>query len=408
MNIHRKYALGVSALGVLAALGAANCSAVEDTLSQSSGLECDEFSQNGQIDARVDAKVRAYMEATLDVQKVSVELRTKVRDACGSIARDLGAEDTWSKEADADEAVSNDRGTGACNVAAKRISAIMEAHADARFALSVTRGECHRDFQAQAACETQCKDEPVCDPGTCETRCEPGELSVKCEGKCKAEAHCEGTVAVSANCTGTCDAECSGECSGTCTFVDGHTTENDANCKGKCSAQCKGSCSGSCKVEAEAGISCGANVRCKGGCEGTYSEPTCTTTFKPGPCHVDQTCLDGCVAKAEAHQVCEPTRVELFADVKVHADVKALVDTCNKNLSVLMSAAESEGKVLVSAGERLVATGSAVVDAHADLNGKSIACAGAATKVAGRGANTVHTAGKGGADVVDTCSKHAK
>src|SRR4029078_1603812 len=129
----------------------------------------------------------------------------------------------------------------------------------------------------------------------------------------------------------------------------------------KCSASCNGKCRGLCKVKADAGVQCGAGVRCKGGCEGHYTEPRCTPEFKPGPCHVDQPCLDSCSAKADAHQVCEPTRVELFADISVHADVKKLVDHCNAHLPDLFAGVEADAKVIVHAAERLAASGDAVV-----------------------------------------------
>ena len=406
--LHRKgrgVAAGAGVLGTvgLCALVACSSNPLDATLGESSALKCDDFTTSGKIDANLDANVKTFMEATLDVKNVSVDWRAKVRTACATIATDLDGDDTWTALGDTDDAT-----TKACDAAVARISAVMDAHADAHFALSISRGECHRDFQAQAACEDQCKQDPVCDPGTCETRCEPGSLSVKCEGKCKVSATCEGTVDVAANCMGKCEAECQGECKGTCTWADGHRTENDANCKGKCSASCNGKCKGECKVDADAGVECGANVRCKGGCEGTYTEPTCTTTFTPGPCHVDQTCLDGCVAKAEAHQVCDPTTVTLYADVSVHADVKKLVDTCNANLATLVAAAEVDGKVIVAAAGRLKTSGDAIVNGHASLNQASASCAAAAAKIDVDSSNRVMVATKDSQAVTDTCSSHSE
>ena len=405
---YKKHTAMVVALAAVG-LSAAACSAKFDpTLGESSALSCDDYTTQGQIDANVDVNVRAFMEATLDVKNASLDWRGRVKTACANVAKDLGADDSWTALGDTDDAVSNGNGTGACDVARAHIQAVMDAHADAHFALSITRGECHRDFKMQADCENQCKADPVCDPGTCETRCDPGALSVKCDGKCKAKATCEGTAEVAANCMGKCEAECQGECKGTCTFADGHRTDNDPNCHGKCSATCNGTCKGHCAVEADGGVECGANVRCKGGCEGTYTEPTCTTDFKPGPCHVDQGCLDSCVAKAESHVVCDPTKVELFADVSVHADVKKLVDTCNANLPVLVAAADVDGKLVVSAAERLSTSGQAVLSAHADLNGKSAGCVAAASKIVVNSVNTIHVANESGGAVTSTCSDHSE
>lgn len=370
------------------------------------GLTCDEFA-NGQVDTRVDANVRVFMEATTQFKDVSAKVKVDVRDTCAKIARDLDGDDTWSQFGDDDRALSNDQGTGACDVASARMQAIMEAHADANFSLVVHRGACHRDFAAQAACEQQCKSEPVCDPGTCETRCEPAALSVKCQGQCRTSAHCEGTLDIAANCQGQCDAVCQGACSGTCTWPDGHTTDNDPNCQGRCSASCNGKCTGNCTIEAQGGISCGADVYCTGGCEGSYTEPKCEKTFGPAVCHVNQTCLDSCEAKAEANLVCDPTTVELYANVNVHADVKKLVDTCNANLGKLFAEVDVQGKVFVDACDHLSADGDVVVKGNGTLNAKTVSCATTAAKQATATATSLKASAKAAKRVTDTCSSHS-
>src|SRR5262249_11497760 len=144
------------AFGVAGALIVAGCtSSLDPTLGEQSALTCDEFRSREEIDGNVDANVRAFMEATVDVEKDSVDVRAKVRNACAAIAKDLGANDTWTSMGDVDDAVWNDHGTGACNAASTRIREIMDAHADAHFALVVTHGQCHRDFAAQADCENK-------------------------------------------------------------------------------------------------------------------------------------------------------------------------------------------------------------------------------------------------------------
>jgi hypothetical protein len=397
---------GASVLALVLAVG---CSVkhVESDVSDTLGIGCEEFAKSGEIDARVDAKVKVFMEASRDFVKISGDFKAGVRDACANMARDLGGEDSWSKLGDGDDSVTNQQGTGACDVASVRIKAIMEAHVDANFALTVTPGECHHDFEAQAACEQQCKADAVCDSGTCETRCEPAQLSVKCEGSCKLNAQCEGNAKVDCNCMGKCESTCTGECKGTCTSPDGKKTENDPNCHGKCSSSCNGKCRGICKIQAEEGIQCGANVRCTGGCEGQYEEPKCTTTFTPPKCTVDQTCLDSCSAKAEANLICEPTTVELYANVSVHADVQKLVTTVNANMSKLVQCSEAEGKVAVTALDRLSASGDALVKGKLVLNPKTVSCAGAATKQAGNSAASLKATTIAARNVTDTCRSHA-
>ena len=135
--------------------------AVASCVSTSSGLgagtqDCPEFTTGGTIDAnaKVDVKVRAFMQASSDLRGIADRLKGDVKTACVKIASDLGANDTWSALGDADDAISNDKGTGACDAAKARIVAIMESDAGKRanFALVVTRGECHTDFQAEADC----------------------------------------------------------------------------------------------------------------------------------------------------------------------------------------------------------------------------------------------------------------
>jgi hypothetical protein len=395
---------------IIAGAATLSCvSKIESDIGKAEGsLTCDEFTASGTIDASLDVRVRAFLEATQEFRNLSADVRTTVRNACISVASDLGAEDTWSAFGDDDKAVDNDGGTGACNQASAKIKAIMEAHADASFALVVTRGHCHQDFTEIQKCDTKCTTDQVCTPGPVETRCEPGQVSFVCQGKCKASAQCEGTVDVAANCMGSCESTCEGECKGTCIHSDGKKTENDANCHGKCSASCNGKCRGACKIEASAGIDCGASVRCKGECEGTVTEPTCETKCSPPSCKEDTTCYDSCTTEVQAKTVCEPTRVELFADVSVSADVQKLQATINANLAVLVDAAQVKGPLILDAANKLSATGNAVLQARASLDLKSQACAAVGAEHAATSASHLATTARGGATVTDTCTGHAQ
>lgn len=264
----------------------------ENTGSNGSSLSCPEFQVGANFDsASVDDRVRAFMQASANLGEVAATLKPAVMTACAGIAKDLGAQDTWSALGDSDDALGNSNGTGACDVARARAVAIMKGNVSANFALVVTRGACYPDFGAEASCEAGCKAQEQCDPGTVETRCDPAHLNVSCSGTCAAQSYCEGKVDVEATCEGSCEAECSGHCSGTCTDEGGHRTTDDANCHGKCSGHCSGSCNGRCKIDVEGGIQCGSNVTCTGGCTGTYSNPRCETEFTPPSCTIDETCL---------------------------------------------------------------------------------------------------------------------
>ena len=210
-----------------------------------------------------------------------------------------------------------------------------------------------------------------------------------------------------ANCEGSCEAECDGECSGTCTDANGHQTMNDPNCHGKCSAHCSGTCSGRCTIDASAGVQCGANVTCEGGCMGSYTQPTCETIVKPPSCTVDATCLSGCQAESVAHAVCDPPTVTLEADASVSDAVGKLVATVNKNLPPLLQTAEQEAHFAETLVTNVSTSGQAVLQASGDLNGKSLACAGAAASSLQSTGGTLNVATHAGATVTQHCSSHA-
>ncbi len=372
---------------------------VNDVVSDTQeNLTCEDFSAEGKIDADLDANVKVFMEATAELKTISAELRAQTKQTCANIALDLGAEDTWSAVDDENEATKV-----ACDAAAVKVNAIINAHAEANFALVVTRGYCRQDFEQIKECDRVCKQEETCDSGSVETRCEPGQLSVVCEGKCKLSAECQGTAEVAANCMGQCESTCQGECKGTCVKPDGTKTENDPSCNGKCSAACNGKCKGLCKVEAQAGIECGANVRCKGECEGKWTEPVCETKCIPPKCTVDTHCYDSCTTRVEAKTVCEPTRVELFCNGSVSVEVQKLQATLNANLGVLIDVGDVKGKQVLAAANKLSVTGEAVANVTGKMSVKSHACAVAGAKEAVTAVGRIKVGVEGSVRVVEAC-----
>jgi hypothetical protein len=334
-------------------------------------------------------------------------MKSAVRNACEGMAHDLGVKDTWSSLGDVDDAISNPRGTGACDQVRARIDAIMTANVQANFALVVDRGACHPDFDAEASCESGCASAETCNPGTVQTRCDPAQLDVQCAGSCQANSFCEGHADVQANCEGTCEGECTGTCTGRCTDDQGHRTDDDRNCHGKCSDHCSGTCSGRCKIDAQAGIQCGASVACKGGCTGDASSPRCETDFTAPTCNVDASCFASCRASVAAKAPCDPPTVKLLADVTVSADVKALVDTVDRNLPPLFQTAEVQGKIVLDVADSLDASGKAILGSAGNLDGKSIACATVAAQSLGSAATTLQVSAQAGGAVTSDCGSHA-
>jgi hypothetical protein len=347
------------------------------------------------------------MDASGQLRSLAETVKPAVLTACAGIASDLHARDTWSSFGDADDAIANSHGTGACDAARGRIVDIMQANATANFALAITRGVCVPDFKTESNCEAVCEANEKCDPGTVETRCDPAQLSVMCTGSCSANAFCEGTPDVPANCQGACEAECTGSCSGTCTDESGHRTEGDPNCHGKCASHCNGVCKGRCKVDTD-GVQCGTNVFCKAGCTSSFTSPRCESEFTPPHCTIDEACFEHCRASAVAHAVCSPPTVSLLADASVSADVAALVDTVGKHLPPLIQIAEAQGPAAVDIVTKVTASGEAVLKASATLDGKSIACGTAAASELSRTAGTLNVSVQAGSQVVQDCSSHAQ
>jgi hypothetical protein len=388
--------------------GSAACISPNSPLLEA-GDECIEFHQTTSgVTAEVDAKVKVFMEAAADFEKVAAEAKVDVQNACASVATDLGAENTWAGLGDVDAAMSNEQHTGACDAAARRIGEIMDQSSTVSFALMVTRGSCHCDFDALTACDESCDVDQACEPGDVETRCEPGQVSTHCEGSCMASSFCEGTEELAANCMGHCESTCVGQCDGECIAADGTTTMNDPNCHGKCASSCNGACQGACEVTAQQGVECGAEVRCRGTCSGTATDPICESVITPADCSANQECHDSCSAKIAANPICDPTRVELFADAGASSDVHALVDTINKNFSKLWTLAETKGPIIVQAVENLAVTGEAVAHATGDLSGKSLSCAKTASQAATTAAATIRVVTSASANVTQSCASRAQ
>jgi hypothetical protein len=396
---------------LLAALPAASCIATTNTGTgtNQSAEGCPEFQQGQAFDANValEAHARAFVEASADLGVVASSLKGAVKTACVGIAGDLGAPDTWTALGDADDATSNGSGTGACDAARAHIVTIMNANPNANFALAISRGECHTDFDAEAQCEAGCTSQTKCDPGTVATRCDPAQLSVVCTGNCSAQATCEGTASVAANCEGSCEAECTGHCSGTCVDENGQKTDNDANCHGKCKDHCSGTCNGRCTIDASSGVQCGANVWCKGGCSTSYTQPRCETECTPPMCTIDESCFESCRASVASKTICDPPTVKLLADASAGGDVAKVVATINKNLPPLIQSAEAQGQIVVGEVQNLGASAKAVIDASGSFDLKSASCVAAAAESLTKTTATLQVSTQAGAGVTSDCSSHA-
>jgi hypothetical protein len=417
-----------------------SCALKNDIQAAASG--CDEFQAGDQGVATldIDAKVKAFAQASAELTEVGNGIKADVKLACINIAKDLGETDRWSGD-DADTALSNADKTGACDVAASKIDAIMAAsvQAGASFALEVSGGQCAIDAEAQANCEAACKTNVTCTEPTVEVRCPPAELSVQCDAECKADAVCQGRADLEANCMGKCESECQGECKGelngttvggcagmcmgkcdgvatpaggmaNCTGTcEGKCTQPApaANCRGKCASGCNGKCRGECKLDQMASVNCGANVSCKGGCMGTATQPKCETELVAPVCTGDPNCQSSCSAQASAKAICTPLTVTLIADVEISGDLAKLKTTIENNLPAILLTAKTKGQLAVRALQKVAATGQAVVSASTNLGGKAIACAGTAAEASIKASASMSVSVNASASVSSSCTKNS-
>lgn len=322
-----------------------------------SGCGEDGASGLGECEGELGAKVEAFSTAVNALVDVSAEMKADLAVACYNIASDLG--DTSVQDPGDGANVTDQQLQTLCNAASAKLNVAVTAQIGVR----VEGGQCRVNAQAQVSCEADCSLDASCEGGDISVRCTPGELSVVCSGECQANATCQGTASVQANCEGTCDATCTGTCAGTCKGTcEGTCTAEDAQgncvgrctgtCTGSCDTRCEGKCSGNCKLAADANIECGGTARCKGGCDGTATAPECEAQLTEPSCEVDAECQAACKSSASIQAKCEPIKVVVTGN----ADLKA---TLEANLPVIMGVLR-KGRLVFQASEGIGAAGVAV------------------------------------------------
>jgi hypothetical protein len=429
-------------LGTAVTAFAGGCRLNTTDIEENFETECGELGQGSAAvaTANIDGNVKAYVSAVSELKVLGEGIRGDVKAACINIATDLGEADRWSND-DGDGAISNAEKTGACDVASARIEAIMTAGAtaSANFALEITGGQCEIAVDVQEQCEQTCKTDETCTEATVEQRCDPAQLVVECSAECKAEATCQGRVDRAANCMGKCQSECVGKCAGDCNGVttggcegscegkcDGAKTPAggdaecagtcegkctkcaaEANCQGKCASSCNGTCKGECKLDPGANVSCGASIKCKGGCTGTFTEPKCESELVPPVCTGDTTCQTSCSAQGSAKARCNAATVTLRADLEATADIAKLKATIETNLPVLILTATTKGQLTSRALDKVTAAADAAVDFSTRLDTKTIACAKAAADTASKTKTTTTIAVQASVSVSASCTGQA-
>jgi len=301
--------VGLCALGALAMNGCDQANKIKEA---QSGLCCSDFvvgADMSGVDFGADAKFNAFVQATGDFSGTAAVIVDDLTNACRSIAVDMGEPENSVTAAD-----QGDRLKQWCAAAAAKI----KAEAGGSITIKYQPPVCTFSASAQAKCEGGCTADVSCEAelGDVSARCDPGKLSVSCEGSCTGS--CEGSANLAVTCDGTCSGTCEGTCNGTCSAQGGN-----GDCKGQCDGTCSGECRGSCKATAAAGASC--EGKCTGGCTGTATAPKCTAELTPpsAKCQGDVDCSASCKASASAKAECKEPSVEITAAGTISASAEA-------------------------------------------------------------------------------------
>jgi len=182
----------------------------------------------GQINTTdIGRKVHAFLTASAELDKGSIELEASVRLACARMADELQI----SNEGNTEEL---------CDRVAKEL--------DASLQVSVSQEQ------------------------RLVTRTEPAVCTTELDFAATVVAECEASVSadISIHCDGYCGATCNGRCDGECS-----ATNADGTCAGVCEGTCEGSCSGSCQGSAtvDASAECKASAEIRAGLRTTCTEP---------------------------------------------------------------------------------------------------------------------------------------
>jgi hypothetical protein len=274
-------------------------------------------------DDALSAKAEVLTDAVTDLVQVSNDMKASLVAACSAIAKDLGETPMDASGAEVPDDVVKQN----CDLATTAIKA--KVAASGAIIVLIEGGRCEVDAKAQFDCEAKCDVEGKCTPPTVELRCDPGELSGQCDAECKASATCEGTASVVAQ----CDGKCAGRCAGMC---DGNAST------GACPGRCAGTCTGDCTLDASASISCGVDVRCRGGCSVAYKAPTCEGELKPPSCMLDADCEAGCKGQGSLQATCTPPTVVVTGDATLQTTLQA-------NLPAVIKVAAQAGLVAKAA-----------------------------------------------------------
>lgn len=334
------------------------------------------------------AKLDGFFKAVSLLNAGSATATAQFEAGLANLEAAFGLEASGNLEARVDALIAEIEGEIQANASAGLSVDYQPAKCEANVAVSV---EAQADCEVEAGCSADVK----CDPGEVSVTCE-GSCTGSCSGECSGEVSCEvkvegggceGTcegsceLEAAATCEGTCRGECSGECSAYVNNAEGQAEcagSCDGMCEGTCElkagASCSGSCTGKCTAPSAEG-SCEGEVKCEGscegecsgGCEGTAKAPSCEGQAE---CDARADCEASASAQASASVECTPPSVAVnFAfsgDASAKAEFTAKIAALQANVGGMLGSSarysalfEGENCAAVEIGNSL----EAVIDA---------------------------------------------
>lgn len=207
----------------------------------------------GYASTEAGAKLKSFLQATVDLQTVVFEAEDYLRETCALMAADLGV----SAEGDT-----------------KTVCTAVDAALKEHMQVGLKAGA-RLDVQFQ--------------PAVCEVNVDvAAQAAAKCEGSASAE--------VTASCSGSCSGTCKGTCEGECAGAAG-TGGSGGECNGECSGVCRGECTGGCDGSADVNASaeCEASAEVEANASAKCTPPDIKVAFEAGVV-ADKSKLDMAVA----------------------------------------------------------------------------------------------------------------
>jgi hypothetical protein len=217
-------------------------------------------------------KLKAFFEATVQLNDAVISVENTVKDSCKSMGGELGMADAQLE--------------GTTKELCDRVLAELKASLQAGI-----KGEANLKVDYK--------------PAVCTVNADvAASATAECEAKAKAD--------VQVRCEGSCGATCNGACDGKCHGSTGAGGQCEGHCEGTCRGSCSGECNGSADVEASA--QCEAKAEVAANVQAECTEPELNVSY-------DAKLV---VDKAKAEAAVNAIKKGMPKMLQVHARVKPL------------------------------------------------------------------------------------